>query len=201
MKRMKKIASILDAIFRIVYYCTIAAFVFTCIMLLLLWWLYLIDSDLLKLFRTELTFGSISFTVADSVTATRNTGFLFMLSGTIYALVELPVFWMTFSSIRGILAPMKEGRPFDSSIARYLKRLAWLTIVNGILTQIIQNVLTGNTLAVYDLNELFLSDKITGVSVTHSYDLSFLIYALILFLMSFVFRHGTELQKLSDETL
>ena len=61
--------------------------------------------------------------------------------------------------------------------------------------------LTGNTLTGYNLIELFLSDKITGVSVTYSCDLSFLIYALVLFLMSFIFQYGSELQKLSDETL
>ena len=61
--------------------------------------------------------------------------------------------------------------------------------------------LTGNTLTGHNLNELFLSDKITGVSVTYSCDLSFLIYALVLFLMSFIFQYGSELQKLSDETL
>ena len=61
--------------------------------------------------------------------------------------------------------------------------------------------LTGNTLTGYNLNELFLSDEITGVSVTYSCDLSFLIYALVLFLMSFIFQYGSELQKLSDETL
>ena len=61
--------------------------------------------------------------------------------------------------------------------------------------------LTGNTLTGYNLNEPFLSDKITGVSVTYSCDLSFLIYALVLFLMSFIFQYGSELQKLSDETL
>ena len=61
--------------------------------------------------------------------------------------------------------------------------------------------LTGNTLTGYNLNELFLSDKITGVSVTYSCDLSFLIYALVLFLMSFIFQYGSELQKLSEETL
>lgn len=61
--------------------------------------------------------------------------------------------------------------------------------------------LTGNTLTGYNLNELFLSDKITGASVTYSCDLSFLIYALVLFLMSFIFQYGSELQKLSDETL
>ena len=61
--------------------------------------------------------------------------------------------------------------------------------------------LTGNTLTGYNLNELFLSDKITGVSVTYSCDLSFLIYALVLFLMSFIIQYGSELQKLSDETL
>ena len=61
--------------------------------------------------------------------------------------------------------------------------------------------LIGNTLTGYNLNELFLSDKITGASVTHSCDLSFLIYALVLFLMSFIFQYGSELQKLSEETV
>ena len=103
--------------------------------------------------------------------------------------------------IREILQPMKEEKPFDSVVSTNLKKLARLSINLGILGNIIilsEQILT---VFVYDLPGLLISDKITHVGGMFQVDLTFLIYWAILLLLSYVFRYGEELQRLSDETL
>ena len=103
--------------------------------------------------------------------------------------------------IREILKPMTEGNPFASVVSVNLKKLAKLSIVIGILVNVI--ILAEQIVVVflYDLPGLLISEKITHVAGMFEIDLSFLIYWAILSLLSYVFRYGEELQQLSDETL
>ena len=103
--------------------------------------------------------------------------------------------------IREILDPMKEEKPFDSIVSTNLKKLAKLSIVIGILYNII--ILSEQIIAVfvYDLPGLLISEKITHVGGMFQIDLTFVVYWAILLLLSYVFRYGEELQQLSDETL
>ena len=103
--------------------------------------------------------------------------------------------------IREILHPMTEGKPFDSIVSTNLKKLAKLSIVLGILYNVIilsEQILT---VFVYDLPGLLISEKIIHVSGMFQVDLTFLVYWAILMLLSYVFRYGEDLQQLSDETL
>lgn len=127
----------------------------------------------------------LSVTAADFI-----MGFLLMLLAGLY-----------FKSIRRILTPMKEGRPFHGTAAAELKRLAILTLIMGAVmncTELVSQVLLVNC---YDLKHLFLSDAIASVTVNYTFDLSFVLEAAILLLLSYIFHCGEELQQLSDETL
>ena len=103
--------------------------------------------------------------------------------------------------VREILKPMIEEKPFDSIVSTNLKKLAKLSIVIGILVNII--ILSEQIVAVflYNLPGLLISEKIVHVSGMFKVDLTFIVYWAILMLLSYVFRHGESLQKLSDETL
>lgn len=57
------------------------------------------------------------------------------------------------------------------------------------------------TMDCYDVASLLVSEKILHVTVNFNIDLSFIIVAAVLLLMSYVFRYGEELQLMSDETL
>ena len=175
--------------------------VISCIAIAIMWLLYLGDPDILDLLQTDLNFGMIKFTLADSVEPANHFGFLYLALGSIISIADVIVFCMIFHAIRGILAPLKEGRPFHDDIVHYLKKLGWLTIVGGIITNLGTLVISGNLLPAYNLGELFLSDKITRVSTSYSFSLTFILYAVILFLLSWIFEYGGELQQLSDETL
>ena len=103
--------------------------------------------------------------------------------------------------VREILKPMIDEKPFDSIVSTNLKKLAKLSIVIGILVNIIILSEQIMTVFVYDLPGLLISEKITHVTGMFKIDLTFLIYWAILMLLSYVFRYGESLQQLSDETL
>ena len=103
--------------------------------------------------------------------------------------------------IRQILQPMKEEKPFTGIVSTNLKKLARLSIHLGILANVIILAEELMVVFVYDLPALLISEKITHVSGMFNIDLSFLIYWAIFMLLSFVFSHGEQLQKLDDETL
>ena len=103
--------------------------------------------------------------------------------------------------VRGILQPMTEDKPFDSSASINLKKLAKFSIRIGILWNIIKLSEMIVMVFVYDLPGLLLSEKISYVSGMCQVDLTFLVYWAILTLLSYVFQHGQQLQQLSDETL
>lgn len=103
--------------------------------------------------------------------------------------------------IRNILQPMIEEKPFDSSASTNLKKLAKLSIRIGVLWNIISLSELIVMVFLYDLPGLLISEKISHIGATFQVDLSFLVYWAILTLLSYVFQHGQQLQKLSDETL
>lgn len=201
MEKLQKTAKGLDTLFKIAYRLSIIGIVFGCVMMVIMWILYLGDPDIVDLMRTDLDFGGIRFRLADSVLPARDFGFWFLILGSVVSIAGLPVFCLMIRSVRGILAPIREGRPFDESIVHHLKMLGWMVIANGIIGIAGSLILSGNMLPGYDLAELFLSDKITEVTTYQNFDLTFIIYALILFLLSYIFQYGAQLQQLSDETL
>ena len=103
--------------------------------------------------------------------------------------------------MRGILQPMTEDQPFDSSASINLKKLAKLSIRMGILWNIIILSDLVVMVFVFDVPGLLLNEKIGHIGGTFHADLTFLIYWAILTLLSYVFQHGQQLQQLSDETL
>lgn len=201
MDKMKRFAKGLDGFCTVCYRLGILAMGLALGIAAIAWLVVMSHPEMLDHFRMDLQFGGISFRLADSVMPGREYGFRMFLLATVLSVAQLPVFCMMCRSIRGILAPMKEGLPFDEKIEGHLRKLGWLIIAGGVISQVSGVVLRGNFLPGYDLGALFLSDKITHVTTGYSVDGTFLIYALVVFLLSYVFRYGAELQKLSDETL
>ena len=145
--------------------------------------------------------GFITFTVAEAYLPDHQT--IWCQVGAKMILLLICMFPAHFSvkAIRAILAPMKEGKPFHNTVSTNLHKLANCACSLGIglnLLYIISNILLEKA---YDLHLLLLSEKITHVGFTFNFDLSFLIIWAVLLLLSYIFRYGEELQRLSDETL
>ena len=117
------------------------------------------------------------------------------------AIVGCAVGWYCMKKLREILVPMKEGRPFASGISERIRRLAFTVLIGGGIAEICRAVGSVFELKAYDLDKIFANPALANISYRYDISLWFVVVALILLFLSFVFRYGEELQRESDETL
>ncbi len=205
MEKLQKTAKALDAFFRITYRIVMILNILALVIIALSLYLCLGDSDVLRFFGnsliTSLDFGSIRFQIAPEALQSGSAGSIYFLSTLLVGLGALAVYMLMIRNVRALLAPMKEGLPFDSAVAHSFRNLGWLTIAQGILTLIQSGLLQGSILKAYNLAELFLNENINAVTTYYNFDFTFVIAALVFFGLSYIFHYGQELQQLSDETL
>ena len=103
--------------------------------------------------------------------------------------------------LRKILAPMKDGRPFEPGVAVNLRKIGWVVLVAGAVWQFAGCVLNMLLIRSYPMEQIFASDAITGITYHFTFDLNFVLISCTLFLLSYIFAYGQMLQKESDETL
>ena len=118
------------------------------------------------------------------------------------------IIWiLMLRTARNVLSPFIRQEPFHDTIAKGLKRLAILLTINTALSAV-ASVLTDHFIRNgLNIHELFLCDglfpeRFVGVVLErNSIDVTPLLFAGALYLLSKVFLYGQELQQLSDETL
>ena len=91
--------------------------------------------------------------------------------------------------VRRILQPMKRGEPFARNVSADMRRFGWLVLIAG-----------AALMAIDIVGQSFYVTDSYAVTV-HSVDLTFLVVAAVVFLFSYIFRYGEELQRQADETL
>lgn len=109
--------------------------------------------------------------------------------------------WYCLGLLRDILAPMKEGRPFEAGISDKIRTLGWAVLIGGAVAEIGRAVSGVFMLKAYDLSFLAEGANVESMSFNYTVDLWFVAAALLVFFLSYVFRCGEQLQRQSDETL
>lgn len=110
-------------------------------------------------------------------------------------------------TVRNVLSPFIRQEPFHDTIAKGLKRLAILLTVETAVSaaaSVLTDHFIRNGLNIYELflcDDLFPERFVGVVWERHSIDVTPLLFAGALYLLSKVFLYGQELQTLSDETL
>ncbi len=194
MKKLCSTAKILYTLAKISSVCCIVAF---CIVVVASVLLFVIDDPSMVEF-TGLTLGGVHFQLASiDMGMVKSTLLCIILP----ALVLAGFGYWIIRILLQILKPMKDGQPFDASVPAKLKKLSFLTLGGGLCTQILNVVGMGLLSKTFDFSNLFLNDRIVGVTMETELDLTFVVLALIWYMLSCVFRYGEELQRQSDETL
>lgn len=115
--------------------------------------------------------------------------------GVLATVVILGGFVAGLALLRNILKPMKAAAPFSGVVTKNLKRLGWLVLGYACLDTVYE--LWGK-----DLMLRFVTEAGgTGYTVAHRMNPILFVVAALLFLFSYIFHYGEELQRLSDETL
>ena len=126
----------------------------------------------------------------------------------LYAVVGLLVggvlcFMMSYIAklARNILAPMKEGRPFEQGVSENLKKIAVAILIGGAVSELLGVAERIIMTKAYPMEEIFASEAISKLEYVFTYDLDFVFTAVIVLFASYIFSYGQVLQQESDETL
>lgn len=203
MDKLTSTARKIDVFFKIVDVMFKIAFV-TCLVglvIVLVGTLFDLPDEAIGHIDTQLQFGPLDLHVANDCLPSfdRMLGFTCVIIVLGAAVCYLMI--RCVKVIRAILAPMKEGKPFVSEISPNLRKLGWYSLVACIATQVMEAASLFIMAAMYRIDTLLISDKITHVDVNASFDLGMLIIPAVFFLLAYVFKYGEQLQTLSDETL
>lgn len=149
-----------------------------------------------------LTLGNVAIELSEGALPNQQIQIWRIVVGLIAAAVIVSVIYYGFRIVKNILAPMKDGRPFDESISLSIKKLGTLVIWGGLVSQIAEFITDTVLVRNYvNLMELFKEGVVKGITVNYTFSLTFLFIAFILYLLAYVFEYGQELQRESDETL
>ena len=117
------------------------------------------------------------------------------------AIVSCAALWYCLKLLRSILAPMKEGRPFDAGISGKIRSLAWAVLVGGGISEFCRAVSAVFEIKAYETTLQSAFPAADHFSYNYSISFWFAGTALILFFLSYIFRCGEALQQEADETL
>lgn len=165
--------------------------------------LFKLDAGILGEAFNILELGPVTFTLTSEAALSLDQVLIQALLTMAIVLAQVLVLGLLFKYVRAILSPMKDGQPFHNTVSTNLKKLAWLQIIFGIVLNILTMAEAAVTAMFFDnnLSGLLAGGNVTNVHYEVEADMTFLLIAGVLFLLSYIFHYGEELQKLSDETL
>ena len=196
--RISKTAATVDKIIKVLRSLALAAAICILIMIPLV---LIFGEEMIKL-TPEVYLGNVEMTLTGDPASYLDMGKLkaCITIALAVAAVELAFVWYALKILREILSPMKEGRPFERGVSDKIRRLGWITLIGGAILEVANVIASKFELAAYDLTTIF-SSNVEKVESVARINLWFVIAALILFFLAYIFHYGEQLQKESDETL
>ncbi len=197
MKNLKQSASYMYLFCRVFFWLTVisAAVVAVCLALMLF------KSDLFS--GGTLQFGYLFLELNPEKVNVQNFEFhLIQIMEAVNMLLEIGVAAFVAKKVSDILKPIKNGTPFFNTVGAGIKTLADTVIVYAILkiaVDVAASFALGKFLSEYEF--LFKNEYIQSANIQVTTEMSWVIWALALRLLAYIFDYGRQLQELSDETL
>lgn len=111
------------------------------------------------------------------------------------------IIYKSIQTIESICKIAMDHTPFDVRVANHIKNLAKYILAGGIAFNILEVCRIMYFKQIINFNLLFNTKYVTQINFDIRLHLSFLVFAALIYLLSYIFRYGQELQQLSDETL
>ena len=194
MEELTKTARVIDIfakilfIFCIVACCMlIAANIFTAVAV------SLPTDDLPKALSLVFNFDDSDFVVFENgqLMVTKQQFAIYVLAMSLTVATSVVILMIGIKLIRRILSPMKEGRPFEDGISKIIKKFGHFVLALTVISPFFQLLLSAVFMMIgAEPEQLPISISGEGIFA-----------ALVIYLISYIFRYGEELQKQADETL
>lgn len=150
---------------------------------------------------TILELGVLKLEVAENLVADSEKANDYLAVSSLLAACQFFIAWVLVKILRKLVSPMKEGNIFDTSVPKTIKELSFYVLIGGLFTEIINIVGSIMIVSSYDISALFNADGVINHSYSFEMNGNFVVYAAIIYLLSYVFKYGSELQTQVDETL
>lgn len=111
------------------------------------------------------------------------------------------IIYKSVQAIESICMITMDHTPFDLSVSNHIKNLAKYILAGGIVFNILEVCRVMQFKQTINFDLLFNTKYVTQINFDIRLHLSFLVFATLIYLLSYIFRYGQELQQLSDETL
>ncbi len=198
-KQFTKSASVIDTVLKILQSLALAGIIVQAVFIPLL----LIFGQRMVAPENTFTFGFLKLTVAGSEADYWNFSQLkvSLIVELIAGILVCGIIWFGIRTLREIIDPMKEGRPFQTGIADKMKKLAWIVLIGGGISEVASVLSNFLSIRAYDLYQLVDQSQVTYITYAFELDTWFIFAAIILFFLAFIFRYGEQLQTEADETL
>lgn len=205
MEKLKRTAKVLDNFVRVFRWLFVAAGAIAVVALAVFLGLYLSaertnTAVLMSTGGMMLDLGDVTLELAKSLSY--NGSMLpTMAALTALAAVGMALSFLAACILHRILAPMAEGQPFDVSVSKNLRQLGWLSLAWVVFAQLLKFMIALLKMKMVNLTRFFDPNVVSGYRVNLTLELGDLIVPVLIFLLSWIFRYGEELQRQSDETL
>lgn len=201
MTKSNGIAKKLDGLLRLLFWLLVGITAFCVISFLMGLVIIRIDPSFAQELMSSFELGGMVFTVAPGSTPSVGFTSAYLLVFLGFFLLAAVTTLVIISLLRRILGQMKLGQPFHSSAAGNLSKLGWIYLVYGVLC----NCFAAAQILIlnhgYQLETILCNEHITKAVPEFTVDLWFIPVSVGLFLLSWIFKYGAQLQQQVDETL
>ena len=116
---------------------------------------------------------------------------IYIISASLTEAILVVIMMIGIKLVRRIMIPMKEGRPFEEGISDTIKKFGHFVLAATVIGGFIHFLLDTVFIAIgAEPEPLPVSISVEGIFA-----------ALVIYLISYIFHYGEELQKQADETL
>lgn len=145
--------------------------------------------------------GYVTLDAADEIVPTMLNSQMFLITVLIAGIVVLGIIFMVLQLLCRIFDPMRKGRPFEKSVSSNIKKIALLVLCGGTVCEMLKNIIIAYVTDALNITEILLNEYIVNVNVDMNFNAVYIVFAILLWLIAYVFEYGAILQQESDETL
>ena len=198
MDQIKKISKYLNRYFGVINFLNLAIMTISVIVSI---FILFIASDNEIFMITSLSLNWLTLEFSESIFSNVISAKIYFVLLFLGACITLIIFLKLISSVRNILNEFVDGNIFKENMANHIMELSILSFTYGMFINVFNFINYRFIIDHSNFISLLESGKIINTQLSYTFDLSFIVLSAIIYLLSYIFRYGIELQQLSDETL
>lgn len=196
MEKITKTSNIIKTILKILFWISAVVSVVSLVAILIA---LFANGNATKVDNLSITLGSYSLLLNQEYSLQQLTPLLCITLANVFIFGILSCY--TIKTLQSVFEPMSQGKPFSTTISSALKKLSYVVLLMGIIGIILQIATNYMFFNAFDIPTLFSKDRVISCSISIVSNGNFIIWFVILRLISHIFKYGETLQQLSDETL